>query len=89
MSIEDQKDLEREWKIGLEVIAEYEDATAPDDYYDILIHTYDSEPLSNLVVESEIGEAAWRSSFDLANALGLAMITIDDAGNINGEIIEY
>lgn len=89
ISENDQLSLEHEWKIGLEVIAEYENATTPDDYYDLFIHTYDSEPLSNLVAESGIDEASWRSGFDLANALGLAMITIDEAGNINGEIIEY
>ena len=89
LSENDRLSLEHEWKIGLEVIAEYENATAPDDYYDLFIYTYDSKPLSNLVVETGIEEAAWRSGFDLANALGLAMITIDEAGNINGEIIEY
>ena len=88
LSADARLSLEHEWKIGLEVIAEYEDAT-PDDYYDLLIHTYDSEPLSDLIIESGIDEAAWRSGFDLANALGLALITIDEAGNINGEIIEY
>ena len=88
LSEDDRLSLENEWKIGLEVIAEYEDAT-PDDYYDLFIHTYDSEPLSDLIIESGIDEVAWRSSFDLANALGLALITIDEAGNINGEIIEY
>ena len=89
LSENERLSLEHEWKIGLEVIAEYEDATTPADYYDLLIHTYDSEPLSNLVIESGIDEAAWRSGFDLANALGLALITIDEAGNINGEIVEY
>ncbi|MYA72476.1 hypothetical protein F4009_16680 [Candidatus Poribacteria bacterium] len=89
LSENDRLSLEHEWQIGLEVIAEYENATGPDDYYDLFIHTYDSEPLGNLVVETGIEEAAWRSGFDLANALGLAMITIDAAGNINGEIIEY
>lgn len=82
--------LEHEWKIGLEVIVEYEDAKTPDDYYDFPpIYTYDSESISDLVVDSGISEAAWRSGFDLANALGLATITIDEAGNINGEIVEY
>ena len=89
LSEDERESLEHEWKIGLEVIAEYEDATTPDDYYDLLIHTYESEPLSDIVVESGISEVAWRSGFDLANALGLAMITIDEDGNINGEIIEY
>ena len=88
LSENDQMSLEHEWKIGLEVIAEYEDATTPDDYHDLFIYTYDSEPLSNYIDE-EMDEASWRASFDLANMLGLALITIDETGNINGEIIEY
>ena len=88
LSEEDQQTLEREWKLGLEVIAEYEDATMPVDYHDLFICPYDSEPLSDYV-ESEMDEVSVRASFDLANALGLAMITIDEAGNINGEMIEY
>ena len=88
LSEEDQQNLEREWKLGLAVIAEYEDATMPVDYHDLFIRPYDSEPLSDYV-ESEMDEVSVRASFDLANALGLAMITIDEAGNINGEIIEY
>ena len=31
----------------------------------------------------------WRASFDLSNAPGLSLITIDKAGNINGERINY
>ena len=89
LSERDRGFLENEWKIGLAIIAEYENATTPDDYHDLFIHTYDSEPLSDLIAESGIDEASWRSSFDLANALGLALITIDETGNINGEIIEY
>ena len=88
LSENDQMSLEHEWKIGLEVIAEYEDATTPDDYHDLFIYTYDSEPLSNYIDE-EMDETSWRASFDLANMLGLALITIDETGNINGEIIEY
>lgn len=88
LSERDQQNLEGEWKLGLEVIAEYEDATRPYDYHDLFIYTYDSEPLSNYI-DTGMGEAAWRASFDLANALGLAMVTIDEAGNINGEIVEY
>ena len=87
LSDKEQKGLEQEWKIGLEVIATYEDAT-PDEYHDLITYTYDSEPLSNYI-DSEMGETSWRASFDLANALGLALITIDEAGNISGEIIEY
>ena len=87
LSEKEQVELEREWKIGLEVIAEYDDAT-PDDYHDLITYTYDSEPLSKYV-DSDMREISWRASFDLANALGLALITIDEAGNINGEMIEY
>ena len=88
LSEKDQQTLEQEWKIGLEVIAEYEDATMPGDYHNLFTYTYDSEPLSDYAY-SEMEEVSLRASFDLANALGLAMITIDEAGNINGEMIEY
>ena len=87
LSEKEQIDLKQDWKHNLTVIAEYEDAT-PEAYHDLFIYTYDSEPLSKYI-DSEMSEAAWRAYFDLANALGLAMITIDEAGNINGEIIEY
>jgi hypothetical protein len=40
-------------------------------------------------MEWGVSEAFWRASFNLANALGLALITIDEAGNINGERINY
>ena len=87
LSEEERIDLEQDWKHNLTFIAEYEDAT-PEDYRDLFIYTYDSEPLSKYI-HSDMSEAAWRAHFDLANALGLAMITIDEAGNINGEMIEY
>ena len=87
LSAEEQESLEHEWKLGLDVIAEYEDATL-EDYLYLDIATYDSEPLSDLM-EWGVSEAFWRASFDLANALGLALITIDEAGNINGERINY
>ena len=87
LSMENQEDLKREWKLGLKVIAEYEDAT-PEDYLYLDIITYHSKPLSDYI-DAEIGEVFWRANFDLANALGLALITIDEAGNINGEIIGY
>ena len=88
LSMEDQADLEREWKLGLKVIFEYEDAT-PEHYLELYVETYDSEPLSGFVEDTGVPEAFWRASFDLANVLGLAMITIDEAGNINGEIVGY
>ena len=87
LSDKEQQELERDWKIGLKVIATYENAT-PDEYRDIITYTYDSEPLSNYI-DSEMEGTSWRASFDLANALGLALITIDEAGNISGEMIEY
>ena len=87
LSAEEQKDLEYEWKLGLEVIADYEDATL-EDYLYLDTGTYESEPLSDLI-EWGVSEAFWRASFDLANALGLALVTIDEAGNINGERVNY
>ncbi len=83
-----QQYLEREWKLGLKVIVEYEDATTPEDYHELSIYTYDSRTLSDYA-ESEMDERFMRANLDLANALGLAMVTIDEAGNITGEIIEY
>lgn len=88
LSNADRNELEREWKLGLNVIADYEDAT-PEELLDLGIATYNSEPFSEYIEGSGISEASWRAGFDLANALGLAFITIDEAGNINGEIIEY
>ena len=88
LSTEDQADLEREWKLGLKVIFEYEDAT-PEHYLELYVETYDSEPLNDFVEDTGVPEAFWRASFDLANVLGLALITIDEVGNINGEIIGY
>ena len=87
LSEEDQTGLEHEWKIGLETIFDYEDATV-EDYLYLDIATYESEPLSDFI-EWGISEAFWRASFDLANALGLALITIDEAGNVNGERVNY
>ena len=87
LSEKEQVELEREWKIGLEVIADYEDATL-EDYLYLDTGTYESEPLSDLI-EWGVSEAFWRASFDLANALGLALVTIDEAGNINGERVNY
>ena len=87
LSAEEQKDLEYEWKLGLETIADYEDATL-EDYLYLDTGTYESEPLSDLI-EWGVSEAFWRASFDLANALGLALVTIDEAGNINGERVNY
>ena len=88
LSMEDQEELEREWKLGLQIITDYEDAT-PEELAFLDILTYESEPISELIEEFGSPEAYWRASFDLANVLGLAFITIDEAGNINGERVDY
>lgn len=88
LSMEDQKELEREWKLGLNVIADYENATL-EEFLDLGTVIFNSEPFLEYIEETGISEASWRAGFDLANALGLAFIKIDDDGNINGEIIEY
>ncbi len=88
LSMEDREDLEREWKLCLNVIADYEDAT-PEELLDLGIITYNSEPLNEMIEDWGISEASWRANFDLANALGLALIQIDETGNINGEIVGY
>lgn len=88
LSNAERNELEREWKLGLDVIADYEDAT-PEELLDLDIFSYDSEPFSKLAEELEDSEASLRASFDLSNALGLSMIKIDEAGNINGERVGY
>ncbi len=93
LSMEDQEELEREWKLGLQIITDYEDAT-PEELAFLDILTYDSDSddsdtVSELIEVWGRPEAYWRASFDLANVLELAFITIDEAGNINGERIGY
>ena len=93
LSEADQKELAREWKLGLQIIADYEDAT-PDELAFLDILTYDSDSddsdtVSELIEVWGRPEAYWRASFDLANVLELAFITIDEAGNINGERVGY
>ena len=90
LSMEDQEELEREWKLGLQIITDYEDAT-PEElaFLDILTYDSDSDTVSELIEVWGRPEAYWRASFDLANVLELAFITIDEAGNINGERIGY
>lgn len=88
LSNADRNELGREWKLGLNIIADYEDAT-PEELLDLDIFSYDSEPISELAEEMEYSEASLRASFDLSNALGLSMIKIDEAGNVNGEKIGY
>lgn len=81
--------LELEFNLGLNVIADNEDAT-PDELKDIWLLTYDAEPLSGMVDNTdETDEASWRASFELSNELGLSMIKIDEEGNITGEWVEY
>jgi hypothetical protein len=93
LSEADQKELAREWKLGLQIIADYEDAT-PEELAFLDILTYDSDSddsdtVSELIEVWGRPEAYWRASFDLANVLELAFITIDEAGNINGERVGY
>jgi len=88
LSLVEQDDLEYEWELGLQIIVEYEDAT-PEALRNLDIVTFNSKPISDLVIDAEITEDYFRASFDLANALGLSLITIDENGNINGEIINY
>ena len=89
LSSDDVSLLEHEFKLGLCVIAEFEDATL-DELENLWLLTYDAEPLSEMVDDtSETDEASWRASFDLSNELGLSMVKIDDDGNITGERIEY
>lgn len=89
LSSDDVALLEHEFKLGLSVIADFEDATF-DELEDLWLLTYESEPLSEMVDDtSETDEASWRASFELSNELGLSMINIDDDGNITGEGIEY
>lgn len=80
--------LEYEYKLGLSVIDDYEDAT-PDELEDLWLVTYDFQPLSEIVDDTGEPEVYWRATFDLTNELGLSMINIDDDGNITGERIEY
>ena len=87
LSVEDQAELAWEWELGLRVLVKYENAIS-EAYRDLGMAVYNSRPLSDFI-DSEISEVAWRASFDLANALGLATITIDEAGNVSGKIINY
>lgn len=88
LSNADRNELEREWKLGLDVIADYEDAP-PEELLYLDIFSYNSEPISELAEEMEYSEASLRASFDLSNALGLSMIKVNEAGNINGERVGY
>ena len=89
LSNAEKHELEFEWKLGLDVIFYYADAT-PDELQDLPIADYEGTTLSELV-ESWDGLSAsfWRASYELSNALGLAMITIDAEGNISGDRVEY
>lgn len=88
LSEEEQEELEFEWGLCLQIISDYEDAT-PEELLDLQIETYNSEPLSYYIENEETSEEFLHASFDLANALGLALITIDETGNINGERVMY
>ena len=54
--------LEFELKLCLGVIVEFEDAH-PDDFEDLSILTFDSEPIHEIVVESGISETFLHASF--------------------------
>lgn len=89
LSNEERQQLEYEWKLGLDVIFYYEDAT-PEELLDLPIDDYGGTTLSELVESWDgLSESFWRASYELSNALGLAMITIDAEGNISGDRIEY
>lgn len=89
LSSEEKLELEREWELALDVIFYYEDAT-PDELQDLPIGDYGGTTLSELVESWDgLSESFWRTSYDLSNALGLAMISIDEEGNISGDRVEY
>ncbi len=88
LSLEEKDYLELEWVIALQLIVDYEDAT-PEALRNLDIETYTSIHISDLVIDRDITENFYRASFDLGNALGLALITIDKNENINGEMIIY
>ena len=89
LSSDEKIELEWEWELALDVICYYEDVT-PDELKDLPINDYEGTTLSELVKDWEgLSESFWRASYDLSNALGLAMLTIDEDGNISGERVEY
>lgn len=89
LSSDEKIELEREWELALDTIFYYEDAT-PDELQDLPIGDHGGTTLSELVeCWDGLSESFWRASYELANALGLAMISIDEEGNISGDRVQY
>lgn len=88
MTNKEREMLEYEWELGLQVIVDYEDET-PEFLANLDIGIWESDNLSDVMDPVADTEGFWRASFELANALGLAMIKIDEDGNIKGDWINY
>ncbi|MDE0681348.1 MAG: hypothetical protein OXI63_00415 [Candidatus Poribacteria bacterium] len=90
LSASDRKSLKRDWELSLKFIAMYEDAMPEElrKLRECKLHTYASESLNDYI-DFGGSEAYWRASFDLQNALGLGMVTINATGSINGETFSF
>lgn len=89
LTIDEKRELEREWKLGIDEIFYFEDAT-PDELLELPIDDYETITLEELVEDWDgLSESFWRASYDLSNALGLAMIKIDEEGTIKGLRVSY
>ncbi len=89
LTIDEKRELEREWKLGIDEIFYFEDAT-PDELLELPIDDYETITLEELVEDWDgLSESFWRASYDLSNALGLAMIKIDEEGNLKGLRVAY
>ena len=84
-------ELEHEWRNGLYVLDDYRDATfTQEDMLELPIDDHGGTTIKELVETwGDLSEPFWRASYELSNALGLAMITIDEEGNIRGDRVEY
>ena len=87
---DDEKDMLRhEWEGGLYVIEDFEDTT-PEGLLELPIDDHSGTTLKELVETWDgLSESFWRASYELANALGLAMITIDEEGTLKGLRVGY
>ncbi len=89
LTIDEKRELEREWKLGIDEIFYFEDTT-PDELLELPIDDYETTTLEELVENWDgLSESFWRASYDLSNALGLAMIKIDEEGTIKGLRVSY
>ena len=89
LTIDEKRELEREWKLGIDEIFYFEDAT-PDELLELPIDDYETITLEELEEDWDgLSESFWRASYDLSNALGLAMIKIDEEGTIKGLRVSY